>query len=616
MKNIRYLFLIITGVLVVAACTKFLDKTPAASTTDENVFSTYADFQGFLDPNYSEVRNYIGHYSSTTLDAGGETINNFISWSPAYTAWSGEYVHYFAGSDAGGYGDGTSLFSAKGYGYGLTNTSNKWATAEGSGVWNGGWRGIRVCNVALKNFRMLSQATDEEKNLILGQIYFFRAWFHQQIIEWAGGMPYIDTVIGPSDQMKFKRLTYQQDVEKIVEDYDKAIQYLPEDWDETTVGKQFLNPATGASGNTGRATKGVALAYKAKALLYAGSPLMNGFSGGDFTYNIDYMKRAAAAGWEMIQLANNTGENGKKRYDLVPFANYSDNFYKYSDKGYVWTSETIWERMERSASHYGFIQRQNSFSRFGGRYGEQVNQLFVDKFEMADGTRYIPALYDNDNTKRWDYRDPRFRKAILVDRDQHGADSRSILNLYEGAGSDKGTTQQITLPYLLKKYWPAGANGFDNKTSNLVRINPLMRLAEVYLDYAEAVTVAYGANGAAPGATMTAVDAINKVRQRAGMPNVTAAAPGYESFLELVRNERNVELCFEGHYWFDNRRWYVAHLPENKICVDLKFDKGWTNFTRAIIKNKVFENPKHYWVPLNRDQTLLYPGFGQNPGWQ
>ena len=609
MKTIRYLLIITTGMLLIAACTKFLDKTPAASTTDENVFRTYADFQGFIDPNYSEIRNYIGHYSSTTLDAGGETLNNFISWSPAYTAWSGEYVHYFAGSDASGYGDGTSLFQAKSYGYGINSTN-------GSGIWTGGWRGIRVCNVALKNYNLLSQATDEEKKLILGQIYFFRAWFHQQIIEWAGGMPYIDSVIAPSDVMRFERLTYQETVERIVKDYDKAIPLLPEDWDETTVGIQKVDPVTGASGNTGRVTKGVALAYKAKALLYGGSPLMNGFSGHDFTYDVDYCKRAAAVGWEMIQLANKLNKAGTKTYyALVPFANYSDNFWKYRNNGYVWTTETIWERMDRSTSFYSFVQRQNSFPRFGGRYGEQVNQLFVDKFEMADGTRYNPDIHDNDNAKRWDFRDPRFRKAILVDRDQHGADSRSILNLYEGSGSDKGTTQQITLPYLLKKFWPAGANGYDTKTSNLIRICPLMRLAEVYLDYAEAVTVAYGPTGSAPGATLTAVDAVNIVRARAGMPPVTAAATGYDSFLDLVRNERNVEFCFEGQYWFDNRRWYLAHLPENKICVDLKFDKDWTTFQRATIKNKVFENPKHYWVPLTRDQTLLYPGFYQNPGW-
>jgi starch-binding outer membrane protein, SusD/RagB family len=577
--------------------------------TAADVFGTYESFQGFVDYNYGELRNYIGTYSTTTMNCGGETLNNFISWSPAFVSWTGDYI-YLAGSDDYSYNDFTSLFANGRYGYGINNA----AGGGGSGIWTGGWRGIRNCNIGFQNLKSLSQATPEQLQLIKGQLYFFRAWFHHGIIDAYGGMPYIDTVLAPGDEMKKPRLTYQQTAEEIIKDYDKALLLLPEDWDETDVGGQ----QKGA--NTGRVTKGVVLAYKAKLLLYAGSPLMNKFSGGDYTYNIDYCQRAAAAGWEMIQLANKTGANGKKRYDLVPWANYSDNFYK-NDGTYPWTSETIWERMDRAVGSTAneFINRQNSFSRLGGRYGEQVNQTFVDKFEMADGSRYVPSLYDADNAKRWDFRDPRFKKAIITDRTQHGLTANSTIYLYEGAGTpatDKGTVQQITLPYLLNKFWPFGADKFDANYAKLYRIDPLMRLAEVYLDYAEAVTAAYGASGRAPGATLSAVDAVNLVRARANMPPVTAAATGYADFMELVRNERNVELCFEGHYWFDIRRWYIAHLPENLICVDFKFNKAWTTFSRATIKTKVFENPKHYWMPLNRNQTLLYPGFYQNPGWQ
>ena len=608
MKTLRYLLITLIGVLLFAACEDFLEKTPEASVTSEDVFGTYESFQGFVDYNYGELRNYIGTYSTTTMNCGGETLNNFISWSPAYVCWTGDYW-YLAGSDDHAYNDYTSLFSQGRYGYGI----NRAAGGGGSGIWTGGWRGIRNCNLALQNYELLSQATEEEKQLILGQLYFFRAYFHQAIIEAYGGMPYIDTLFSPNDEMKKPRLTYHETTEMILKDYEKALPLLPEDWDETDVGGQ----RKGA--NTGRATKGVLLAHKAKLLLYAGSPLMNKFSGGDYSYNKSYCERAAAAGWEMIQLANKD-VGGKKRYELVPWENYSDNFYK-NDGTIPWTSETIWQRMDATmgSDAQEFINRQNSFSRMGGRYSEQVNQLFVDKFEMADGTRYIPSLYDTDNSKRWDFRDPRFRKAVIVDRDQHGSTANSTIYLYEGSGTpatDKGTVQQIALPYLLNKFWPYGADQFDNNFAKLSRINPLMRLAEVYLDYAEAVTVAYGPTGRAPGANLTAVDAINIVRRRAGMPDVTAAATGYSSFLELVQNERNVELCFEGHYWFDIRRWYIAHLPENLLCVDFKFDKDWTTFNRATLKTKVFENPKHYWLPINRDQTLLYPGFYQNPGWQ
>jgi starch-binding outer membrane protein, SusD/RagB family len=99
------------------------------------------------------------------------------------------------------------------------------------------------------------------------------------------------------------------------------------------------------------------------------------------------------------------------------------------------------------------------------------------------------------------------------------------------------------------------------------------------------------------------------------MPNVTSSADGYSSFRDLVWNERCVELCFEGKYWFDIRRWYVGHLPEYKSIVDLSFDKDWTSFSRSVVKERVFDDPKHYWMPLPREQTLLYKEYYQNPGW-
>jgi hypothetical protein len=240
---------------------------------------------------------------------------------------------------------------------------------------------------------------------------------------------------------------------------------------------------------------------------------------------------------------------------------------------------------------------------------------------MADGTRYQPE-YDQIDAKRWENRDPRFRKNILVDRDLQGSNALTKVNLYDpiygDGGSDKTTSGQISLPYLYKKFWPAGVNTYDKAYGNYRVVMPRMRLAEVYLDYAEAVTAAYGPTGAAPGASLTAVDAINMIRARAGMPPVTAAATGYDNFMDLVRNERDVELCFEGHYWFDTRRWHIAHLPENKEIIDLKFNKAWTptSFTRTSILTRIFDDPKHYWLPINRNMTLLYPEFTQNPGWE
>ena len=156
------------------------------------------------------------------------------------------------------------------------------------------------------------------------------------LAEW----PMLTTVFAPSDEMKLPRLTYQETAEKIIKDYDKAISLLPVDWDQTVIGGQ----RPGA--NTGRATKGAAMAYKANLLLYAGSPLMNKFSGKDYTYNVEYCKRAAAAGWEMIQLAN-TGA-----YSLVPWANYSRQYFINRMVQCPGPKETIWQKGKQDIREY------------------------------------------------------------------------------------------------------------------------------------------------------------------------------------------------------------------------------------------------------------------------
>jgi hypothetical protein len=141
-----------------------------------------------------------------------------------------------------------------------------------------------------------------------------------------------------------------------------------------------------------------------------------------------------------------------------------------------------------------------------------------------------------------------------------------------------------------------------------------LRLAEVYLNYAEAVNEAFGPTGSIPGG-ITAAAAVNFVRARAGVPNVDQRyLNSKEEFREIVRQERAVELAFEGHRWNDIRRWHVAHLPRYKEKYYLEFDKGHTYFKKYLYATSIFEE-KHYWLPFEVNQVTLYPGFQQNPGW-
>ncbi len=605
------------ALLLTVSCSDYLDVPVESNVTEEDVYSTYKGYQGFVDYMYTLIIDYNRHALTTTGNIGGEVIGSgTMGWTSGYKAMRGTYTEWI----------GNQLHSN----YNASAETNAITGTAPTGEWPDSWKGIRAANKAIANIDML-QGTEEEKNIILGQAYFFRAYFHFTLIQTWGGMPYIDVFISPDVDISTlsKRLTFQENVEKIVVDLDKAIQLLPSDWDETQPGKL----TDGA--NLGRIIKGTAMAYKAKAYLYAGSPLQNGFSGGAFEYNKAYMEKAAKAAWECIQWAEQTGKS-----KLTPWSDYTKMFAR-NDGGVAWSDEVLLTRIQGNGGKGLFdnrIARNYSCDRslLGGGTNANIdclNQLYADRFEMADGTLYKPGNsaqggYDDINEKRWENRDPRFRINVYVDGDKCGIDPKTVLELFDGGKTRKfasGAAQRT--PYVIRKWWPVGVNQIDKLYTNYYIHTPKMRLADVYLMYAEAVTVAYGPLVKAPGATYTAVDAVNKVRNRAGMPNATADAPGYQhqpgdaaaapysTFLELIRNERFVELCFEGIWRYDITRWYIAHLDQNRKMVDLRFDKDYKKFNRVQIDYMTFENPKHYWFPISRTQTQIFADFPQNPGW-
>ncbi len=609
----------IIAMLIVSACEDYLERTPEAGATIQDVFTTYNDFQGFVDPLYDDVLDFNRDHNALSMTWGGECL---YTWDrhATFRVNNGDYRFLV---DIGLNTLYSHYYSMSWNGLGTVRL----------GMWQKAWPNIRVTNIALQNLKYLSDATEEEKELIKGQALFFRAYFHWEIIRAFGPMAYIDTVLTGATTEELRKPRYfeykgvegwQATAEKIVKDFEAAAELLPVDWDLTGPGQ--LVPGT----NVGRATKGAALGFAAKVLLYAGSPLMSDYSGKGPIVDLEYMERAADAAWEVLAMDI---DQGGSTYQLTPWKDYLSQFQR-NDGSSPYTLETVFYKpISYDADNYSdgrslINQRlfDNRLARtytpdvttFGGAgqtapHNEGVTQNYVDLFEMADGTRYQQA-YDNDNTKRWENRDLRFRKSIYVDRDTAGISPNTILNLYDG-GKTKGDRSLCPTSYVVHKYWPRGINKEDGQYNGFRMATPLIRLADVYLMYAEAVNEAYGPSGSSPESNgLTAIDAVNHVRARAGMPPVTADATGYSDFRELIQNERAVELCFEGHYWFDTRRWYTAHMME-KALQDLSFDKDHTNFERVTVWTRVFVKPNHYWLPLPDDMTLIYPEMYQNPGW-
>jgi hypothetical protein len=169
--------------------------------------------------------------------------------------------------------------------------------------------------------------------------------------------------------------------------------------------------------------------------------------------------------------------------------------------------------------------------------------------------------------------------------------------------------------YFERKFWPKGANAYDKQWNQYRYATPIIRLADVYLMYAEAMNEVYGPTGTDVEAPMTAVEALNVVRARSMMPPVADKFTVSKQALRVrIRNERSVELCFEGHRWNDMRRWHIAHLPEYKIIYDMEMDKEHTYFKKVVRAQRTFDE-RHYWFPVFTEQTQLYKGWPQNPGW-
>ena len=243
-----------------------------------------------------------------------------------------------------------------------------------------------------------------------------------------------------------------------------------------------------------------------------------------------------------------------------------------------------------------------------------------------------------DKTHPWKDRDPRFYNDFIYDgvkmikAPKEDNKIYQYANLYDGGNCCDDPRSTSRTGYFNYKFIPIGANKDDNDYGYGKATHfhlSWLRLADVYLMYAEAASVAGGgAKGKSSNCPLTAEDAVNKIRERAGVDPVAAAYTGSaEKFMDEVRRERAVELAFEGHRFNDLRRWKLLTVYPYNIKTVQKFDRASEldpsvdpsenevrNFREEVIINRKLE-AKHYWLPFKNDDVMLYPEFGQNPGW-
>lgn len=607
MKSIKIIqsavFLLL--VLGFVSCKKYLDRPVESKFNEDDVFQNFRSFQGFTEELYACLPDM----SKSTWNAEWNTGDDVLSTTNANYRLNAEFDNgnYWAWRTGGGGWDNSWLDDS-----GPNTDPNE---SKNKGLWPLSWYGLRKANLGLANLNRLVDATQQEKDVIKGQLLFFRGYFHFQLMSFWGGLPYIDTVLSPSVKLTLPRLTYRETALKAAADFENAASLLPANWEGTAVGQ-----ATSGN-NQQRITKSVALSYKGKDLLYAASPMMNEASGGPATFDAELCKQAAEA-FQRVLKASDAGES---RFKLLPWAQYTDNWYTISNYGkHPGGTEVIFGPPTFAAwqSRWSLV---NMFipPPLGGEAGiSSPAANYVNNFGMANGLPLDAAGSGYDIADPWSNRDSRFYKCITYDGVQMITGNANAAyrnaNLYNGGNLRLESTASRT-GYLMRKYVTGKCNNVDNEWNNINIVIPYLRLADVYLMYAEAVLQGYGSAQSSYPGYLTAEQAVNMVRARANIPGVDARfTASKDAFMGEIMRERAVELAFEGLRWHDLRRWNIAGEKKYKEKTVIDFDRGSNgkpiNLRERVVVTRAFDK-KHNWLPLPINQVNLYPEFGQNPGW-
>ncbi len=630
--------------LGLSSCSDYLDKAPESDISSTDAFKDFQNFQGFTEELYQCIPDFTNGYWTNNWNFGEDEILNVgTTFHFGYKVDQGDFWGWQSENDG---------WQAGWLDRGSVSGFNPGSDRFGHSLYTGCMYGIRKANIGLENLDLF-KGTEEEKKLIEGQLYFFRAWFHFQVIQYLGGYPYIDRVIPGDEVPTLPRLTYKECADRCAEDFRKAADLLPVDWDKTKPGQSTMGK------NQLRVTKLAALGYLGKNYLWAASPLMaNGVNAGTYDYDQTYAKKAADAFGELLQIVESDKDCG---YGLIPFSQYSENFVTLGESGKMPGQSkdgTITEAIFRSPT-YGSgwgCSRWGQALAYGGSDLNDGGVVFlptanyVNYYGMANGLPLDDPDSHFDPTHPWKGRDPRFYHDIRFDgckmvmKELTGTDTKWQYADLQTGGCFRSETRGSRTGYFNYKFISTKCNKWDDDYGWSPQIHmrvPWMRLSDVYLMYAEACAAVGGATAKSGNFNKTAEDAINTIRDRAGVDPVAAKnVADAHKFMDEVRRERAVELAFEGHRFNDLRRWLLLDKYPYNIKTSQEFTRV-NGFSVVQVDEKNFKvvnvvdekneevsgfkqkqilkrdfSSKHYWLPLKRADTQLYEGFGQNPGWK
>tara|TARA_R110002126_G_scaffold72364_1_gene180910 strand:- start:82434 stop:84092 length:1659 start_codon:yes stop_codon:yes gene_type:complete len=549
LKNINYALITIL-IISISSC-NYLDYDETSFNRKEDVFNDFNRSRNFLTGIYSYL----------------PTDFNSIDGAMRASA-SDEAEHVLDLSNIQRFNEGR--FSA------LQPIDNVWGTM---------YSGIRASNVFLLESAGQEFPEDEynedyaeiieQFNNYPYEARFLRAFFYFELIKRYKSVPLITTVLTPAEAIDAKQSSFEEVVNFIVSECDAISLELPEDYDGFS-----------SVSETGRATKGTALALKARVLLYYASPLHNSNN------DISLWVNAANAAKSVIDLNTYALEN-----------DYSDIVNNYT------SSELIFERREGNSN--GFERRNFPVGFEGGNTGTCPTQNLVDAYEMQNtGLPISDGTSGYDATDPYDGRDPRLEKTIIFNGSRWKGQT---IGSFIGGSNGRPIINATKTGYYLKKYVIEAINLLPTNTTSREHTWVLFRYGEVLLNFAEAMNEAYGPE-VADAQGMTALSAVNMLRQRVNMPDFPSGL-SQADFRAKLRNERRVELAFEDHRFWDIRRWKIGQQTTSIFQMEITPGtlSGFT-FEKKLLETRTFEERMNlYPIPqseLNKNLNLI-----QNTGW-
>lgn len=641
-KRIQNIVLFASMIATATGCKKYLDVVPDNVATIENAFTLRASAEKYL----FTVYNYLPKDGS-------------FNTNPGFAA--ADEVWYMYPSKDIGSGDGVRFWNIARGGQNVSAPlGNFW---EGNSGGRPLFIGLRDCNIFLDNIHKVPDMDAYEKKRWSGEVTFLKAYYHFLLARCYGPIPLIRSnspIESETEELRYFRSPV-----------DSTFDYIVQLLDEADANDQIPDRINGTEAQElGRITRAIIKSVKAKVLLTAASPLFNGntdYAGFKDSRGVQMFPGYDANKWKKAETAC------KEAVDFCEANGYS--LYHYSTavypqmvppiqtqldlRGAVTDKETtnqeiIWANPNSRA---GDMQRwcmplikagtsgsgpkgiiappikmaEMFFTKNGIPISQDITWPYANRFSLRKATfadRFYVGV--NEETVELHYdREPRFYASLGFDRGiwwgnwNKNFDSTGLAVVKSRKGETaarQGISNYSISGYWIKKLVNVATVCADDGAMTTVQYPwPELRLADLYLMYAEALNEVNGPNE-------DAYKYINYVRERAGIPTVQNAWSQFarenakytnkEGLREIIQLERAVELAFEGHRFWDLRRWKRSHIELNAPI------KGWdieqkdaaAYYREVVLYNQNFRLREYLW-PISVNEMLRNRNFVQNPGW-